>query len=70
VRADGGIVHIEVTDDGRGDRQSPRRRGGGQGLIGMRERVTMYGGSLATGARPDGGFRVAAAIPYSSEEIA
>jgi signal transduction histidine kinase len=71
VRADGGIVHIEVTDDGRGSgRQSLRRRRGGQGLIGMRERVTMYGGSLSTGARPDGGFRVSAAIPYSSEEIA
>lgn len=68
VRAADGTVHIEVTDDGRGARNP--RRPGGQGLIGMRERVTMYGGSLTTGTGPDGGFRVVAAVPYTAEEPA
>ncbi|MEU8664690.1 sensor histidine kinase, partial [Actinoplanes philippinensis] len=67
VRAAAGTVHIEVCDDGRG-RSPSRRRGGGQGLIGMRERVSMYGGRLSTGARPEGGFRVAADIPYTPAE--
>ncbi|MBO3738842.1 sensor histidine kinase [Actinoplanes flavus] len=67
VRAAGGEVRIEVTDDGRG-RHAPRRRRGGQGLIGMRERVSMYGGSLSTDTRPEGGFQVVAAIPYTAVE--
>ncbi|MEU4420222.1 sensor histidine kinase [Actinoplanes sp. NPDC024001] len=67
VRAGAGTVHVEVTDDGRG-RQPSRKRRGGQGLIGMRERVTMYGGSLATDTRPEGGFQVTAAIPYAAAE--
>ncbi|MFF0379674.1 sensor histidine kinase [Actinoplanes missouriensis] len=68
VRVDGGRVRIEVCDDGRG-RRSPGRPGG-QGLIGMRERVSMYGGRLSTGPRPEGGFRVAAEIPYATTEEA
>jgi signal transduction histidine kinase len=67
VRAGDGEVHIEVTDDGRG-RQPARKRRGGQGLIGMRERVTMYGGRIATDTRPEGGFQVVAAIPYTAAE--
>ncbi|MEV1329249.1 sensor histidine kinase [Micromonospora costi] len=63
---DGG-VHIEVVDDGRAPRPSGRRPVG-QGLIGMRERVTMYGGTLTTGPRPGGGFRVVADIPYAAGE--
>jgi signal transduction histidine kinase len=69
VRAGHGTVHIEVTDDGRG-RQPPRRYRGGQGLIGMRERVTMYGGRISTDTRPEGGFQVVAAIPYTAPEEA
>jgi signal transduction histidine kinase len=37
--------------------------GGGRGLIGMRERVALFGGELETGARPEGGFRVRARFP-------
>jgi signal transduction histidine kinase len=36
---------------------------GGHGLIGMRERVSLYGGELSAGPQPEGGFRVAARLP-------
>jgi signal transduction histidine kinase len=62
VEADEKEVRIEVTDDGPGGRVLPRRPG--HGLIGIRERVTMYGGTFAAGARPEGGFRLRAQLPY------
>ena len=51
---------IEVTDDGRGIAVEPRV---GHGLIGMRERVGLFGGTVETSARPGGGFVVRAEIP-------
>ncbi|MFE0420884.1 sensor histidine kinase [Streptomyces sp. NPDC058953] len=61
-----GEVAVEITDDGRGPR--PRRTasplaGGGYGLLGMRERVAVHGGTFEAGARRAGGFRVAATVP-------
>jgi signal transduction histidine kinase len=58
VRACRGIVDVEVCDDGRG----PVSAGRGHGLVGMRERVALYGGSVETGARPGGGYRVHARL--------
>ena len=52
-------LEIEVYDDGAGA-VAP---GGGNGLIGMRERVQMYGGTLATSTAPGEGFRVRAVLP-------
>lgn len=62
VKADGIRMRIDVTDDGPGVRVLPG--GDGHGLIGMRERVMMYGGDFTAGPRPEGGFAVSAAFPY------
>ncbi|WP_020666975.1 sensor histidine kinase [Amycolatopsis nigrescens] len=59
----GGELRIEVTDDGPGARMLPARPGG-HGLIGVRERVAMYGGEFAAGPRPEGGFRLFTRLPY------
>jgi signal transduction histidine kinase len=59
-----GVVQVDVTDDG-GGRPSPQpERHSGHGLVGMRERVLMYGGSFHAGPRPEGGFCVSARLPY------
>lgn len=52
---------LEITDDGRG--AAADSDGAGQGLLGMRERATMVGGTLSAGPRPGGGFRVHAELP-------
>ncbi|WP_393916125.1 sensor histidine kinase [Halostreptopolyspora alba] len=65
VAAGGGQVHVEVRDDGPGTRVLPDTgEGTGHGLLGMRERAAMHGGTLTAGALPGGGFRVFARIPY------
>jgi signal transduction histidine kinase len=56
-----GEVEIEVTDDGVGP--SAAVVTGGHGLVGMRERVALYGGEFAAGPRPGQGFRVWARLP-------
>ncbi|PWU45077.1 sensor histidine kinase [Micromonospora globispora] len=58
------FLAVEVTDTGRGPGPRPDRIG--HGLVGMRERVALYGGILRTGPRPGGGFRVYARIPVES----
>jgi len=57
-------VEVEVEDDGRGRAQNGN---GGHGLIGMRERVELYGGEIETGPREGGGFRVRARLPVQTE---
>jgi signal transduction histidine kinase len=43
-------------------------RGAGHGLIGMRERAIMYGGTLEASPRRNGGFRVTVAMPLPAED--
>jgi signal transduction histidine kinase len=62
LRRTPGEVQIEVVDDG-SQHPAPSRDGGGQGLVGMRERVALYGGALEAGPRADRGFVVLARLP-------
>jgi signal transduction histidine kinase len=59
---------VEVSDDGRGAASALSQAGGGHGLIGMRERVEIYGGELRSGPRPGGGFTVRAVLPIASAD--
>jgi signal transduction histidine kinase len=59
VRYGADDVTIEVADDGAGR----SKKGGGHGLIGMRERIGVFGGSFAAGPRESGGFAVSARLP-------
>jgi signal transduction histidine kinase len=69
VRHDPDSITVDVCDDGVGATPpSGRSRDGiGRGLIGMRERVALYGGDLVAGPRPGGGFAVRARFPLGSE---
>lgn len=57
---DDDAISIEVTDDGHAATTLP---GSGHGIMGMRERALLLGGSLTTGPRADGGFEVLARLP-------
>lgn len=56
-------VEVEVLDDGPG--APGPSAGGGHGLVGMRERVALYGGELQAGPRGGGGFAVRAVLPWA-----
>ena len=56
-------LELEILDDGPGPAADATNGAGGHGLIGMRERVSMFGGDLAAGERSGGGYSVHARLP-------
>ena len=59
-------MELEIVDDGRGPVGHPKT---GHGLIGMRERATVYDGTIETGPGPQGGFRVHVVLPLEPRVI-
>jgi signal transduction histidine kinase len=55
-------VRIDVRDDGDG---APSGDGLGHGLIGIRERVKIYGGEMSAGLASEGGFVLSARLPLT-----
>jgi signal transduction histidine kinase len=69
IRYDGDQVELVIIDDGQGspaNGAADNHPGGGRGLIGMRERVSLFGGEIEVGPRPEGGFRVSAKLPLKA----
>nr|MDT0656760.1 sensor histidine kinase [Micromonospora sp. DSM 115978] len=64
LSADSHRLGITVADDGRGG-----VAGAGHGIVGMRERALLLGGSLDAGHRPGGGFQVTARLPVREEPM-
>jgi len=67
IRYRSSAIELEVLDNGTGP--STHLNGSGHGLVGMRERVTLYGGILEAGSRNGHGFAVRARLPLSGESL-
>ncbi|REE94700.1 sensor histidine kinase [Thermomonospora umbrina] len=65
VRYGADALEVTVTDDGA--RTTPEEPGGGHGLVGMRERVAMLGGTLEAGPAEPAGWAVEARLPYGDD---
>ncbi|MCW2917710.1 MAG: two-component sensor histidine kinase [Actinomycetia bacterium] len=67
-QADGDVMHVSVVNSGNGQTEAHLREPpvleSGYGLVGLRERVTLAGGRLATDSTPEGGFALTARIPF------
>jgi signal transduction histidine kinase len=66
LRYEPDAVDVAVVDDG--GRATDSAPGGGRGLLGMRERVAVFAGTLETGPSREGGFAVHARLPLPAEE--
>ncbi|MGW6704321.1 sensor histidine kinase [Streptomyces sp. NPDC054956] len=71
-------IGVTVTDDGAGSGEGKREEGGdpaivlpgsGHGLIGMRERAKLYGGTIGIGPRSEGGYAVCLTLPTSARTV-
>ncbi|MGW5671655.1 sensor histidine kinase [Micromonospora sp. NPDC003776] len=64
VRYDDGVLRLDVVNDGTArPRRGATGTGTGRGIVGMRERARLLGGTLDAGPLPAGGFRVQARLP-------
>jgi signal transduction histidine kinase len=66
LRYGNGHIELEILDDGRG-MDGTNGNVDGHGLVGMRERVAFCSGTLETGPRPEGGYRVRATLPVDPD---
>lgn len=64
ISTDNSGIAIKVLDNGHGATILP---GAGHGIVGMRERASLLGGSLEAGPRPGGGFQIVAYLPLTEE---
>jgi signal transduction histidine kinase len=62
----GDWLEIEVTDTGGTRKARKTLPRSGRGLIGLRERLAVYGGTLDAGPMPGGGYRIKARLPWTS----
>jgi signal transduction histidine kinase len=65
IRYDETAIQIEVTDDGTA---TPNGSDPGHGLVGMRERVALYGGTMEAGPRTEGGYALRVTLPIETDE--
>ena len=62
-----GSLEVTVTDDGQGT-SGAGQDGTGHGLVGMRERVLLYGGELQSGPLPESGYQLVARLPVEHNQ--
>ena len=62
------MLELEILDRGPGPARDRLGGDGGHGLVGMHERVKLYGGELEAGRRRGGGFRIHAKLPLVADE--
>jgi signal transduction histidine kinase len=67
LQYDSSALTVEVEDEGCGV-AAPNGIEGGHGIVGMRERVALFGGELEVGPKPEGGFAVRATLPLNGAQ--
>jgi signal transduction histidine kinase len=63
------MLELDISDNGKGRMTDSEKKPGGRGIIGMKERVSLHGGELETGNKPDGGFFVRAKLPLDRDRV-